>query len=97
MNALNTASYVDINKAMLSVCHVRQHIFSVYWIDLQADSDFSFRKSHKQLILVGSMNYCELPPLNYCELPPLLHHYYLLLHDGNNGSNHDDRITTNYL
>ncbi len=40
MHALNTASYVSINKAMLSVDHVRQHIFSVYQIDLQADSDF---------------------------------------------------------
>ena len=40
---------------MLSVCHVRRHIFSVYLINLQADSDFSFRKSHKLLILVGSM------------------------------------------
>jgi hypothetical protein len=27
----------------------------VYLINLQADSDFSFRKSHKQLIFVGSM------------------------------------------
>ena len=55
MHALNTASYASINKVMFSVDDVSQHIFSVHLIDLQADSDFSFRKSHKQLILVGSM------------------------------------------
>jgi hypothetical protein len=50
VHAFNTASDVIINKAMISVDHVSQHIFSVYQIDLQVDSDSSFRKSHKQLI-----------------------------------------------
>ncbi len=41
MHTLNTASYVSINKVMLSVDDVSQNIFSVYQINLQADSDFS--------------------------------------------------------
>ncbi len=36
VHTLNTASYVSINKVMLIVDYVRQHIFPVYWINLQA-------------------------------------------------------------
>ena len=43
-------SYVSINNAILIVAKVRQSIFSVYQINSQANTDFLFRKSHKQLI-----------------------------------------------
>ena len=50
VHTLSTASYVSINNAMLILDKVRQSIFSVYQINSQADSDFLFRKSHKQLV-----------------------------------------------
>jgi hypothetical protein len=49
VHTLNTASYVCINKAMLSVDKVRQRIVYVYQMNSQANSDFSFRKFHQQL------------------------------------------------
>ena len=50
VHTLSTASYVNINNAMLILDKVRQSIFSVYQINSQANSYFLFRKSHKQLI-----------------------------------------------
>ena len=50
MHTLSTAIYVSVNNVIVIVDKVRPHIFSVYWINSQANTDFLFRKSHKQPI-----------------------------------------------
>ncbi len=50
MTIISCTSYISINKVMSSVDKLRPRIFSVYRMNSQANSIFSFRKSHKQLI-----------------------------------------------